>query len=245
MQFVAGTEKGFFVSRDAVEWQQAPPSNFPIRVDKVVRYNKQRFFAATNEGVFTSADNGQTWHRLAGSESRAVDIAVGFLGDKRALYALTANGLFVYNGTSWKAVDNAPAKGRTLAVRNVGATQLLFIAGAGGVKAGSVQAEGRWQDAEAPDAQFASVFGGEGAVYLASRQQNEVLVTEADDWRSLPMPSASAEVTSIASDPHDADRLYVGTLGEGVFIFEGKSQKVDLAKKKGAEPAVATIGGTN
>ena len=46
-------------------------------------------------------------------------------------------------------------------------------------------------------------------------------------------------------DPHDADRLYVGTLGEGVFIFEGKSQKVDLAKRKAAEAVAAAVGGTN
>jgi len=108
-----------------------------------------------------------------------------------------------------------------------------------------VTAERRWQDSDAPDAQFASVFGGEGAVYLASRQQNEVLVTDSgeSDWRTVPLPTRSVEVTSVASDPHDADRLYLGTRGEGVFIFEGKSEKVDPAKRKTAETAVAA-GGT-
>jgi photosystem II stability/assembly factor-like uncharacterized protein len=245
VKFVAGTEKGFFVSRDAVEWQQALPSNFPIRVDKVVRYNKSRFFAATNEGVFTSSDSGQTWHRLAESDNRTVDIAVGFIGEKRALYALTGNGLVVFDGTSWKTIDGAPAKGRTLAVRSTGAGQVLFVAGSGGVKAGTIDKNAHWLDADTPDAQFASVFGGDGPVYLASRQQNEVLVSETNDWRSVPLPSGTVEVTSIASDPHDADRLYVGTLGEGVFIFEGKSQKVDLAKRKATEALAAAVSGTN
>lgn len=242
IKFVAGTEKGFYFSRDGEEWQQAQPANFPIRVDKVVRYTNLRLFGATNEGVFTSGDSGQTWHRLAGSDLRAVDIAVGFLGDRRALYALTANGLVVYDGAAWKSIENAPAKGRTVAVRNVGASQVLFIAGSGGVKAGIVDRDAKWQEGEAPDAQFAAVFGCEGAVYLASRQQNEVLVSETDDWRAVPLPSGTVEVTSIASDPHDTDRLYVGTLGEGVFIFEGKPQKVDLAKRKLADPAMASAG---
>ena len=244
VKFVAGTEKGFFVSKDAVDWQQAPPSSFPIRVDKVVRYNDLRFFAATNEGVFTSGDAGKSWHRLAGSDNRTVDIAVGFLGEKRALYALTTNGLVVYDGGTWNSIEGAPAKGRTLALRTAGTSQLVFVAGSGGVKAGRVTAERRWQDSEAPDAQFASVFGGEGAVYLASRQQNEVLVTDSgeSDWRTVPLPSRSVEVTSVASDPHDSDRLYLGTRGEGVFIFEGKSEKVDPAKRKTAEAAVAAEG---
>jgi photosystem II stability/assembly factor-like uncharacterized protein len=245
VKFVAGTEKGFFVSNDAVEWQQAEPSSFPIRVDKVVRYNNLRFFAATNEGVFTSGDSGRSWHRLAGSDNRTVDIAVGYLGERRALYALTLNGVIVYDGASWQSVANAPARGRTLAVRNVAGTQLLFVAGFGGVKAGHIGADRKWQDADVPDAQSAVVFGGEGSVYLASRWQNEVLVTDTDEsyWRSVPLPSGSVEITSIVNDPHDAERLYIGTLGEGVYIFEGKPQKME-PKRKTADAAVAAVGGT-
>src|SRR5260221_8815144 len=202
VKFVAGTEKGFFVSKDGAEWQQAAPSGFPIRVDKVVRYNKSRFFAATNEAVFTSSDSGQTWHRLAESDNRTVDVAVGIIGEKRALYALTGNGLVVFDGTSWKTIAGAPAKGRTLAVRSTGAGQVIFVAGSGGVKAGTIDKDAHWLDADTPDAQFASVFRRDGSGYLCSRQQNEVLVSETDDWRAVPLPSGSVEVTSIAIDPH-------------------------------------------
>jgi hypothetical protein len=80
---IAGTEKGFYWSTNGSEWTQAVPSNAPIRVNKIVRYNKQRLFAATSEGVFTSRDAGKSWYRLAGSDNRTVDIAVGMLGDKR------------------------------------------------------------------------------------------------------------------------------------------------------------------
>ena len=40
VKFVAGTEKGFFWSSDGEQWTQAPPASFPIRVDKVLRFNK-------------------------------------------------------------------------------------------------------------------------------------------------------------------------------------------------------------
>jgi len=127
-------------------------------------------------------------------------------------------------------------------VRGTGDQQLVFVAGAQGVKAGRVGADGKWTEAEAPDAQFASVFGGsrssDNFVFLTSRQQHAMLVAEpkASDWRSLPLPSRTAEVTSVALDPFNDERLYVGTLGEGIFIYEGKSEKYE-AKKKVAEAA--------
>lgn len=239
VRFVAGTEKGFFWSHDGVEWTQAAPSNFPIRVEKVVRYNLQRFFAATSEGVFTSNDSGRSWYRLAGNDERAVDIAVGFLGEKRALYALTSSGLKICDGTTWNSIEGAPPKGRTLAIRN----QMLFVAGAQGVKAGTVDANLRWQEANAPDALFASVFGGSEFVFLTSRNQHDVLVG-GSDWGSVPLPSYTADVTSIARDPFESDRLYIGTQGEGLFIFEGKPGKYELTKKREVAAAGAG-GGTN
>jgi streptogramin lyase len=105
------------------------------------------------------------------------------------------------------------------------------------VKAGTVDLNRKWHEAEAPDAQHASVFGGNRSanefVFLTSRQQREVLVSEPQqsEWRAFPLPSRTAEVTSIALDPFDAERLYVGTLGEGVFVYQGRSAKVETAKK--------------
>ena len=61
------------------------------------------------------------------------------------------------------------------------------------------------------------------------------------EWRAFPLPSRTAEVTSIALDPFDAERLYVGTLGEGVFVYEGKSAKYD-AEKKTVQAAVGGAG---
>jgi photosystem II stability/assembly factor-like uncharacterized protein len=228
VKFVAGTEKGFFWSTDGIEWTQAAPASFPIRVDKVLHYNPQRFFAATSEGVFTSSDSGKSWHRLAANDDRAADIAIGFLGEKRALFALTANGVRVCDGTTWSSIDGAPPKGRTLAVRS----HMLIVAGAQGVKAGIIDDGAHWQDVDAPDAQFASVFGDHQFIFLTAKQQHDVLMTNSTEWSSVALPSYTADVTSIANDPLTADRLYVGTLGEGLFIFEGKAQKYEMVKKK-------------
>jgi len=222
-RFVAGTDKGFFWSSDGKEWTQSAPSAFPIRVEKIVRFNQLRSFAATSEGVFTTRDAGKNWYRLAGEELRTVDITVGFLGGKRALYALTSSGLAVFDGERWTHVAGAPVRGRTLALRN----NIIFVAGAQGVKAGQLDDDRRWHEVEAPDAQYASVFGEGDHLYLASRQQRELLVGDPgqSDWMSFEMPSRSAEVTSVARDAFHHDRIYVGTLGEGIYVHEGKAQK--------------------
>ncbi len=248
--FVAGTEKGFYRSTDGVEWTQSAPVNKPLRAEKVLRYNALRYFAATSDGVYTSKDAGASWERLADADSRTVDIALGYLGEKRALYALTSTGLQLFDGRQWWSIDGAPAKGHTLALRFDGGQQFVYVAGMAGVKAGIVDGERKWHEAEVPDAQFASVFGGSRStsefVFLTSRQQREVLVSEPreSEWRAFPLPSRTAEVTSIALDPFDAQRLYVGTLGEGVFVFQGKSTKVE-AEKKSVQAAVSSGGGSN
>jgi hypothetical protein len=91
---------------------------------------------------------------------------------------------------------------------------------------------------EVPDAQFAAVFGEGQFVFLTSRQQREVLVAQPmhDEWRSFPLPSRTAEVTAIALDPFDARRLYCGTLGEGIFIFEGTPGRYEV------KSAAASVG---
>src|SRR6266849_3061021 len=133
-RFLAGTEKGFFWSTDGVEWTQAAPVNSPVRVDKVLRFNRLRYFAATSEGVFTSRDAGKSWYRLAGSSNRTVDIAVGSLGLHSVLFALTeTSGLMIFDGENWGMISDAPDRGHTLAVRKVSGSQFVFIAGAQGV----------------------------------------------------------------------------------------------------------------
>jgi photosystem II stability/assembly factor-like uncharacterized protein len=242
VKFLAGTEKGAFWSTDAKEWTHAEPSSFPVRFDKILRFNRTRSFAATAEGVFTTRDAGKSWYRLGGAKNRAVDIAVGSVDGKKALYALTAAGLEVFDGTTWSTVANAPTRGRTIAIRNSGGAELVFVAGAQGVKAGVINAERTWEPAEAPDAQFATVHGGSRAsgqmLFLTSRQQREILVGEPIDgqWAQLTLPASNTDVASVVPDPFIRNRYYVGTLGDGVFVYEGKMNKyVAKVKENGAQ----------
>lgn len=238
VKFVAGTEKGFFYSNDAEEWTQAEPSSFPIRVDKVVRFNRNRAFAATAEGVFTTRDAGKSWYRLAGAKNRAIDIAIASLEGNKALVAMTSAGLEVFDGSKWTTVTGAPDKGRTIAIRNIEGREHIFIAGAHGVHAGVIGAERAWESTDAPQAQFASVHGGTRSsgqmLFLTSRAQREILVGEPADgtWMELMLPTRNAEVTSVVPDPFTRERYYVGTLGEGVYVYEGKMNRYVAREKE-------------
>ena len=230
-RFIAGTERGFFWSADGVEWTQAAPVNTPVRVDKVIRFNPSRFFAATSEGVFTTRDAGKSWYRLAGANMRTVDIAVGSLGLNRALFALTDNGLIVFDGDNWMTIADAPDRGHTLAIRKVNGSQFVFVAGAQGVRAGRVDVDRIWHQADAPDAQYSSVFGAtrsdDAMLFLTSRRQRDILVASGSnsDWQTIVLPSRNAEVTTVAPDPFLSSRFYVGTLGEGVYVYDGPTQR--------------------
>jgi photosystem II stability/assembly factor-like uncharacterized protein len=237
-RFVAGTQNGFFFSSDGSEWTQASPVNAVLRVDKVLRFNRLRYFAATSEGVFTSRDGAKSWYRLANADNRAADIALGMIAGRRVLIALTGSGLEVFDGDKWMAVSDAPARGHTLALRDVDGMQLVFIAGAQGVKAGRIDLDRHWMPVDAPDAQYATVFGASSRLFLASRQQREVLVGEPEksEWMSLPLPSRNTEVSAIAADPFRERRYYMGTQGEGVWVYDGATEKY-VAKTSAAAAA--------
>ena len=246
-RFIAGTESGFFWSNDGKEWAQSAPVHLPARVNKIVRFNATRSFAATSEGVFTTRDGGKEWYRLAASQEPAVDIAVGSMGSSRALYALTSNGMWAFDGEQWLRVRGAPAKGRTIAIRSVEGVQHVFVAGTAGVKAGRVDAFGTWQPLDAPDAQYASVLGAtrrsDDLLFVTSRQHREVLVSTPNkaEWLELTLPMQGTEVTTIAPDPFTPNRYYVGTIGGGVFVYEGAMRR--YVKREEGTGAPVTAGG--
>src|SRR4029077_10454334 len=91
--------------------------------------------------------------------NRTVDIAVGAIGSRKVLFAISASGLMLFDGERWSSVSDAPAKGRTLAVRGVNGSQFVFVAGMKGVKAGRVDMDRRWPEEQAPDSPFAAFFG--------------------------------------------------------------------------------------
>jgi hypothetical protein len=153
------------------------------------------------------------------------------LSGKKALYALTEVGLEVFDGEKWATVADAPSRGRTIAIRTIDGVDHVFIAGAHGVKAGTIDESLTWIPAAAPDAQYAAVYGGSRAsgqmLFLTSRQQHEILVGEPAEaqWSELALPLRNTEITSVVPDPFTRDRYYVGTLGDGVWVYEGKTRR--------------------
>ena len=244
-KFLAGTEKGFFVSDDGADWVQAEPAAVPLRVEKILPYNRDRLFAATAEGVYTSKDAGRSWYPLGQSPDHALDLAIGRLGDKPALYALTASGLSLFDGGTWLPIDDAPSRGRTLAIRDGSLSEEVVIAGLQGVKSGHVDEEHRWHDTEMPALGFAAVYqtdqGAGRTVVLASRQRSEMFMSglRGEAWRSLSLPVRSTDVISVTADPFSSRRLFVGTGGQGIFIYQG-----DLAGEASAAlPSGDHLGG--
>jgi len=73
---------------------------------------------------------------------------------------------------------------------------------------------------------------------LTSRQQREILVgtPHQSEWLQIVLPSQNTEVTTIAPDPF-SDRFYVGTVGEGVFVYDGKTER--YVKREPAPPVAS------
>jgi photosystem II stability/assembly factor-like uncharacterized protein len=218
-RFLAGTEQGFFWSEDGAEWTRAEPSVLPIRVDEILPYNRTRLFAATSEGVFTTRDGGKAWYRLAGSIDRITDLALGTVGVNRALYALTTTGLSVFDGSSWSKIENAPSKGQSIALGVTGDKEMIVVAGMNGVRSGWVDEARKWNELTAPKIAHGSALRSDVAVYLSSRETGRIYFADGDRWKSMETPLRLIDVEVIASDPFQRDRLYLGTGGQGLYIY--------------------------
>lgn len=224
-RFVAGTEKGFFWSRDGIEWTQSAPVDQPIRVEEILPYNATRLFAATGEGVFTSKDSGRHWYRLGDSEGRILDLALGRFREGRALYAIMPTGLKVFDGQVWHDVADAPGGGHSVAVRSGNTSDTVVIAGTAGIFAGRVDGEPRWKPTEAPAGTLASVYQSNepgSDVIVNLRDQNQLLISSVTEpkWRSVTLPLQSKQLASVVADPFRPKRLYLGTVGQGLFVWD-------------------------
>ena len=224
-KFVAGTERGIYWSEDGREWTPSEPATLPIRVDKIVPYNETRLFGATSEGVLTSKDGGKKWYRLADLNEKTIDIAIGRIGGKRALYAMTSSGLAVFDGTQWRRIEGAPTRGKQIAVRTEGESELVVIGSLQGIRAGKIDAEGRWEEETTPAGPFVDVHAAhgkdKGMLFIAARDRRDLLVSSTikPQWKTLNAPLDPLSIVDVAADSHDNDTLYFGTSGQGVFIY--------------------------
>ncbi|MEO8215879.1 MAG: YCF48-related protein [Acidobacteriota bacterium] len=237
-KFLVGTEQGVFWSDDGKVWTHSEPQMVPVRVDKILQFNQVRLFAASSEGVLTSKDAGKSWYRLGDAKGRTADIALGTIDGKRALYALTETGMLVFDGAGWSSISGGPEKGRTLAVSTEGNRELVVVAGVQGVQSGHVDAQRHWHSVSSPKLAFASVLESGDAlgrgVYLTSRDATDLFRASGDSWKTVPLPGHSLEIAAIAEDPFHSGRFYLGTGGQGVFIYAGSSTGLEPTYSAGS-----------
>jgi len=220
---LAGTERGIYWSVDGVEWTHAEPTTEALRVQKLLSYNRERLFAATSDGVFTSKDGGRSWYRLFWTWDRTADIAIGLYGGKTALYSLGDDGLRAFNENGWHPIKGAPNGSRVM-VRAENGGEVILVAGAREIRSGRVTAEGRWEDLGAESSRNAAHVVGKARTLVRFRS---------DDDRHLFLASGAAapfaptglsldarDVVSVVGDPFADGRLYVGTAFEGVYVLD-------------------------
>ncbi|MHB0970144.1 MAG: WD40/YVTN/BNR-like repeat-containing protein [Thermoanaerobaculia bacterium] len=249
-RFIAGTERGFFYSADGVEWTQAEPSAAPIRVDEVISYNDLRLFAATSAGVYTSKDAGKSWYRLLDHSEKTVDIAVGNFGKKRALYALTARGVMMYDGDGWRDIAGSPAQGRSLAVRQYGHREELVVAGLKGTTSGTPGPDYSWSETARGTQPYALVLetsrSDERWTFLAHSERNEIAISSSGSQRPRKTwaPIDPKTISDVIADPFERSRYFVATTGQGILIYISQPDTaVADSDSSGIDTATAAGGG--
>lgn len=246
--FLAGTERGFFWSADGIDWTPAEPSTTPLRVERIVPYNEVRLFGATSDGVYTSKDSGRNWYRLGDLNQKTLDLTVGMLGDSKVLYALTGTGVMVFDGERWFPVEGSPTKGRTLAVEKRGEVETLVVAGIHGAQAGHVDFGKQWHAVETPASGKTAVFpmdGSRSRLFFATDGGRSAYVSDGDNrWSELALPFESRQVMAIAADPFEPQRFFVGTVGEGIFVYQATTLKSHPRKTADDEKAAHLLSGT-
>lgn len=228
-RFLAGTIQGFFWSADGKRWERAEPLITPVRVEKILEYSTDRLFGATAVGVFTSRDGGRKWYRLK-LDKRTGDVALGWIGSGPALFALTSEGLQVFDGSEWKKIAGAPEKGQTLAVQRQRGRSLVMVAGSHGVRAGTVDTSLVWNPVEAPRGEYGTAYAptpGEGTIFVSFNDRHEIHVYDgkAGRWKTVGIPTRLRDVAGIAADPFHENRFYLGTHGQGILIWDESARR--------------------
>ncbi len=222
-RFVAGTERGFFYSENGVEWSRAEPTSLPVRVEKILEYNSSRLFAATSDGVFTSRDGGLSWYRLGQPDSRVLDLAVARYDGAPALFALTSDSLVRFTQQGWATIEGAPGGIRLLAMGN-GSNQKFLIAGSRTNTTGEIDGMNRWKEVAIAVPEAASVHpveGGKRFVFFASDSSRHLLMANSGEaFEPTGLSLDASEITFVAAEPSAPERLYVGTSGYGLLVFD-------------------------
>ncbi len=213
------------------------PLGLPSRVVRAFATIGSYLFAATNQGVFCSGDNGVNWIAVNNGLPPNASI-LSLLANGSALYAgLQGGGVCIStnNGQSWTAI-NTGLSGNTLTINYLiffGPT--LYAATAGGV---CVYNNGQWQafntGLSTLDSATLLVFGGRLCV---GTRGGGIFLLNGTQWGGINsgLP-AGAQVLSLA---YTGAALYAGLNGAGLCVSRNNGQSWTLVG--GGLPATATI----
>jgi uncharacterized protein (TIGR03437 family) len=213
------------------------PLGLPSRVVRAFATIGSYLFAATNQGVFCSGDNGVNWIAVNNGLPPNASI-LSLLANGSVLYAgLQGGGVCVStnNGQSWTAINTGLA-GNTLTINYLaffGPT--LYAATAGGV---CVYNNGQWQALNNGLSTLDSVtllgFGGRLCV---GTRGGGIFALNGTQWGAISngLP-AGAQVLSLANA---SAAVYAGLNGAGLCVSRNNGQS--WTQVGGGLPATATI----
>jgi len=214
---------GLFISTDAgVTWQHKGWRGY-IRTFYAEAGPDGTMWSACGNGVFRSADHGETWRLTTGWEMTEVLKVRVNPADPSTVYAATAYGIFVTsdNGITWKARNSGlrvPFTSDLLI--DISDTKRIFAATEYGIYR-SMNEGKNW-----------SLTGieGKGIRVLAQDHRNPNILwagTEDDgvfrstdggkSWHPLNLGLDDKTVYAVAIDPTDSRTIYLGTHGGGVY----------------------------
>ena len=222
-RFLAGTDKGFFHSMDGEEWTRSEPSTISIRVEKILRTGRRQAFAATSEGVFTTRDGGRSWFRIGQPDARVLDLGLARHHGSVALYALTESSLARLTDGGWKRIEGSPG-GVRLVVVNRGGDQVFLVARTKTTRAGRVDRSDGWREIESGIPSGATVHLADGArsllFFSSDASRHLSWARSGEPFSPTGLPLNASEITRITADPRSPERLYLGTMAAGLFVFD-------------------------
>lgn len=206
--------------------------------------------AATNAGLFRSYDLNKGWERVPygqGLDSRTLCV----LSDAKTIYVGTSNSgvlVSVDGGKTWDQVRGIPAEAPVNVIERdpkrheniyVGTTQTLYVSHddgqhwlrrGGGLPLGSFTSV--LVNPDNPDEVFVgNAYERGGRVFSEAEGGGVFRSTDAGmTWQRLDPPLPSRRVWSLAFDPRDDSKIFVGTHSAGVFVARRSNDAATTSK---------------